>query len=162
MEVEEIDNRSTQHTIHDIAERTTKDQAVAHRFKAWPLLAQHAAQPSRNDQTQRHEKVTLPAASVRQKAECRAGIQDMDNVEEGADFDLFTVGKRAGDGELCELICHDRTGGHCEPDPSRCAASRLPHRGGQRHQPPGERRAAQSKYPPRQHIGRKVHSGCDA
>ena len=46
MEVEEIDNRSTQHTIHDIAERTTKDQAVAHRFEAWPLLAQHAAQPS--------------------------------------------------------------------------------------------------------------------
>jgi len=84
MEVKEINNRSTQHTIHDIAERTTKDQAVSHRFETWPLLAQHAAQPSRNDQTQRDEKVTLPAASVRQKAECRAGIQDMDEVEEGA------------------------------------------------------------------------------
>ena len=28
----------------------------------------------------------------------------MDEIEEGRDFDLFTVGKRAGDGELCELI----------------------------------------------------------
>ena len=35
MEVEEINNLSTKHTIRDIAKRTTKDQAVAHRFKRW-------------------------------------------------------------------------------------------------------------------------------
>jgi hypothetical protein len=54
---------------------------IAHRFKAWPLLAQHATQPSRNNQTQRDEKVTLPAASVRQKAERRTRIQDVNEVE---------------------------------------------------------------------------------
>jgi hypothetical protein len=70
-----------QHTIRDIAQRTAEDQAVAHRFMTWPLLAQHAPQPSRNSQTQRDEKVTLPATSVRQKAECRTRIQDMNEVE---------------------------------------------------------------------------------
>ena len=86
----------------------------------------------------------------------------MNEVEKRGDFDLLTVGKRADDGELRELIGHDSTGGHGEPDPSRCAAGRLPHRGGQRQQPPGECRAAPSQRPPRQHIGRKVHSGRDA
>jgi len=82
MEVEEINNLSTQHAIRDIAKRTTKNQAVARRFKPWPLLAQHASQPNRNGQTQRDEEVTLPAAGIRQEAECRAGIQNMDKVEE--------------------------------------------------------------------------------
>lgn len=104
MEVKEINNLSTQHTIRDIAQRTAEDQAVAHRFETWPLLAQHAPQPSRNSQTQRDEKVTLPATSVRQKAECRTRIQDMNEVEKRGDFDLLTVGKRADDGELRELI----------------------------------------------------------
>ena len=83
MEVKEINNLSTQHTIRDIAQRTAEDQAVSHRFETGQLLAQHASQPSRNDQAQRDEKVTLPAASVRQKAECRAGIQDMDKLKKG-------------------------------------------------------------------------------
>jgi hypothetical protein len=47
MEVKEINNLSTQHTIRDIAQRTAEDQAVAHRFETWPLLAQHAPQPSK-------------------------------------------------------------------------------------------------------------------
>ena len=64
MEVKEINNLSTQHTIRDIAERTTKDQAVARRFETWPLLAQHAPQPNRNDQAQRNEEIALPAASA--------------------------------------------------------------------------------------------------
>jgi hypothetical protein len=44
MKVEEVNNRSTQHTIRDIAESTTKDQAVAHRFergRCW-----HSMRPS--------------------------------------------------------------------------------------------------------------------
>lgn len=59
MEVKEINNLSTQHTIRDIAERTIKDQAVAHRFETC---------------------IALPAASAGQKAECRARIQQVDEV----------------------------------------------------------------------------------
>lgn len=50
MEVKEINNLSTQHTIRDIAQRTAEDQAVSHRFETGQLLAQHASQPSRHDQ----------------------------------------------------------------------------------------------------------------
>jgi hypothetical protein len=39
------------------------------------LLAQHAPQPSRNSQTQRDEKVTLPATSVRQKLNAAPGFR---------------------------------------------------------------------------------------
>jgi hypothetical protein len=75
------------------------DQAVAHRFETWPLLAQHAPQPSKTARPS-VMKNALPATSVRQKAECRTRIQDMNEVEKRGDFDLLTVGKRADDGEL--------------------------------------------------------------
>lgn len=51
MEVEKINNLSTLHTIHDIAECTAKDQAITGCFESRVLLAQHPSQPHRNGET---------------------------------------------------------------------------------------------------------------
>lgn len=104
VDIEEVNDLTSQHTIRDVAERPAKNEAVPERFEARQRLPQLPDEPNRDQQAKRDEKVALPAARCGQKAERSARIEHMHKVEERGDLGLLAIAERSDDAELGGLI----------------------------------------------------------
>src|SRR5215213_7818902 len=93
MKIEEVHNRPIENAVDDVPERPPEDEAQ--RKTEQPLrrvLPQEPRDPHRSPERDRDEKLALPTARIREKAERRATVVDVHHIEERCQLDALVQG----------------------------------------------------------------------
>ena len=110
---QEIHHFAVSEAVDDVAERTADNHGGGEITGFAQLaFADFVAQPAADGKRKQHEQIFLPAASARQKAECRTGIVHQRQIEKtGDDIEPFRELEVRQNPQFADLVEDERGNG---------------------------------------------------